>query len=148
MKRFRFQLEPVLNYKLQNLDALMVELNAAQAQVVAQEAARDAAYQRVADYAAEYAQRKAEGITVTEALEYESCRQVLERRARLENDKLLELRRAAERKREEVVTARQETHSLEKLKDIRRNEYDTAAAKADEKALDDLTAARRAAAAG
>ena len=73
---------------------------------------------------------------------------MLERRARLENDKLLELRRAAERKREEVVTARQETHSLEKLKDIRRNEYDTAAAKADEKALDDLTAARRAAAAG
>ena len=46
----------------------------------------------------------------------------------------------------EVIETRRDTHSLEKLKDLRRGEYDQAAAKAEEKFLDDLTAARRAAA--
>lgn len=143
MKRFRFQLEPVLNYKQQSLDALLIELNTAQAMVAAQQQIRDEAYQRVTDYAAEYVRKKEKGLTVVEAMQYESCQQVLQRRARLENDKLAELRAEAEKKRDEVVAARQETHSLEKLKELRRTEYDTAVAKADEKSLDDLTAARR-----
>ena len=143
MKRFRFQLEPVLNYKQQSLESLLVELDMIQGQVMAQEFRRDEAYQRVADYAAEYLQKKQTGLTVVEAMEYESCQRVLERRARLESDKLAELKIAEEKKRGQVVDARLETKSLEKLKDLRRNEYDTAAAKAEEKFLDDLTASRR-----
>ena len=145
MKRFRFQLEPVLNYKQQSLESLLVELDMIQGQVMAQEFRRDEAYQRVADYAAEYLQKKQTGLTVVEAMEYESCQRVLERRARLESDKLAELKIAEEKKRGQVVDARLETKSLEKLKDLRRNEYDTAAAKAEEKFLDDLTASRLAA---
>ena len=37
MKQFRFQLEPVLHFKQQGLDALMTELTEIQARVAAQE---------------------------------------------------------------------------------------------------------------
>ena len=146
MKRFRFQLEPVLNFKQQALDALMAELSEAQMVAAAQEAVRDQAFRRLADYDAEFAGKKAEGITVVEALEYESGQMVLEQRAQREQKLLEQRQRELEAKRQQVVEARQETHAIEKLKEIRRGEYDAAAAKADEKALDDLTAARRAAA--
>ena len=148
MKRFRFQLEPVLDYKTQSLDALQIELNTVQAQVVAQQRLLDEANRKSAEYATEYTRRKAEGITVVEAMECEACQQVLQRRIRQEQDKLTRLQKLAEAKRNEVVEARKETHSLEKLKEIRRTEYDTAQMKAEERSLDDLTAARRAMAAG
>ena len=148
MKRFRFQLESVLDYKQQTLDALMTELSEAQARVAAQEAARDEAASRLAAYDAEFAEKRAAGFTNLEAVEYEAGQQVLERRLKQEQVRLEQRQRELEAKRSEVVEARQETRAIEKLKEIRRGEYDYAAAKEDEKALDDLTAARRARAAG
>ncbi|MBR4546067.1 MAG: flagellar export protein FliJ [Oscillibacter sp.] len=147
MKRFQFQLEPVLNFKQQGLDALMIELSAIQASVAAQENRRSAAYQRLADYDAESVRKNAEGMSVIEALERQSCQQVLARRARNEDDELARLRREAEKKRAEIVEARKETHSLERLRETRQSEFNAALAKAEEKELDDLTAARRASAA-
>ena len=143
MKRFRFQLEPVLDFKTQALDALLIELDVLQGRVMAQEYQRDEAYQKVAEYNTEYTRRKAEGMTVLEAMECESCQQVLQRRARQEDEKLLRLRKLEDAKRNEVVEARKETHSLEKLKEMRRTEYDKAVVKEEEKTLDDLTASRR-----
>ena len=143
MKRFRFQLEPVLNFKQQSLDALMTELSVIQAQVAAQENIRAAAYQRLAAFDEEYENQKIVGMTILEAMERQSCQKVLENRAKHEDDELSRLRRAAEKKRDQVVAARMETHSLEKLKENRRSEYDKDLAKSEEKALDDLTAFRR-----
>ena len=143
MKRFRFQLEPVLDFKTQALDSLLIELDMLHARVMAQEYARDEAYQKITEYNTEYTRRKAEGMTVLEAMECESCQQVLQRRARQEDEKLRRLRKLEDAKRNEVVEARKETHSLEKLKEIRRTEYDKAVVKEEEKTLDDMTAARR-----
>lgn len=148
MKRFQFQLQPVLDYKLQSLDSLMAELSEAQMVAAAQEKVRDEAIQRLVAYDAEFAEKRAEGFTNLEAVEYEAGQRVLEQRIQREERLLEQRKRELEAKRQEVVEARQETHAIEKLKDIRRGEYDAAAAKADEKALDDLTAARRAMAAG
>ena len=148
MKRFRFQLESVLDYKQQTLDALMTELSEAQMVAAAQEAARDEAAGRLAAYDAEFAEKRAAGFTNLEAVEYEAGQRVLEQRLQREQKLLEQRQRELEAKRQEVVEARQETHAIEKLKEIRRGEYDYAAAKEDEKALDDLTAARRAMAAG
>ena len=144
MKRFQFQLEPVLNYKQQSLDSLLIELGTLQAQVRAQEKIREEADVRLSEYEAEYAEKKEEGLTIVEAMECQSCQEVLSRRARQEKEKLLRLQKKAESKRREVVEARKETRSLEKLREVRLSEYDKAAAKAEEKNLDDLTAARRA----
>ncbi len=147
MKRFQFQLEPVLNYKQQALDVLMSELSEAQMVAAAQEKVRDEAFERLAAYDAEFAEKRAAGFTNLEAIEYEAGQRVLEQRAQREQKLLEQRQRELEEKRQKVVEARQETHAIEKLKEIRRGEYDAALAKADEKALDDLTAARRAQAA-
>ena len=144
MKRFQFQLEPVLNYKRQSLDSLLIELGTLQAQVRAQEKIREEADARLSEYEAEYAEKKEQGLTIVEAMECQSCQQVLDRRARQEKEKLLRLQKQAENKRRQVVEARRETLSLEKLREIRRTEYDKAAAKEEEKTLDDLTATKRA----
>ncbi len=143
MKRFQFQLEPVLKYKQQTLDSLMTELSEAQMVAAAQEKVRDEAIARLAAYDEEFAEKRAAGFTNLEAIEYESGQQVLQRRVQREQQLLEQRQRELEAKRQEVVAARQETHAIEKLKEIRRGEYDTAAAKAEEKSLDDLTAARR-----
>ena len=67
------------------------------------------------------------------------------KRDQAQEQQLLEQReRELETKREQVIDARQETRAIEKLKELRRGEYDAAALKEEEKMLDDLTAARRA----
>lgn len=144
MKRFQFQLEPVLNYKQKSLDSLLIELNTLQAQVVAQEKVRKEADARLADYEAEYTEKREQGLTIVEAMECQSCQEVLSKRARQEKEKLLRLQKQAENKRRQVVEARKETRSLEKLREVRLSEYDKAVAKEEEKLLDDLTAAKRA----
>lgn len=144
MKRFSFQLEPVLNFKDQQLDTLMTELSRLQGQVRAQENKRDEAQAALKGYDEECTRKKAEGMTILEALEAQTSQEVLARRLRREEEKLAELRKLLEAKRTQVVEARKEIHSLERLKEIRRDEYDKAAAKAEEKMLDDLTATKRA----
>lgn len=148
MKRFQFQLEPVLNYKQQALDVLMTELSEAQNAVNAQESACDEAQRRLTQHDEDFSEKRAAGFTNIEALEYEAGEQVLEQRLRREQARLEQRRRELEAKRQKVVEARQEVHAIEKLKELRRGEYDLAAAKAEEKMLDDLTAARRALSAG
>lgn len=144
MKRFSFQLEPVLNFKDQQLDTLMMELTRLQGQVRAQENKRDEADAALKGYDEECTRKKTEGMTVLEALEAQTSQEVLARRLRREEEKLAELRKLLEAKRTQVVEARKEIHSLERLKEIRHDEYDKAAAKAEEKMLDDLTATKRA----
>ena len=148
MKRFHFQLEPVLNYKQRTLDALLEELELARGKVMAQEWEKEKADRKVTEFDADFAEKRAEGITIMEMRQYEGCREVLAKRAEREQEKLVRLRKAEERKRGEVVEARKETRSLEKLKDNRKGEYDAAAAKAEERNLDDLVASRRVNAAG
>ena len=126
----------------------MSELAEAQMVAAAQEKVRDEAIERLAAYDAEFAEKRAAGFTNLEGVEYEAGQRVLEQRLQREEALLAQRRRELEAKRQQVVAARQETHTIERLKEIRRGEYDTAVAKAEEKALDDLTAARRAAAAG
>lgn len=148
MKRFQFQLQSVLEFKQRTLEDLMVQLDQALSRVMSQEYKRDEAQQQLTAYDAEFAEKRAEGFTNIEALEYEAGQQVLERRLKQEQARLEQFQRELEKKREEVVAARQETRAIEKLREIRRGEYDEALRKADEKMLDDLTAARRAQAAG
>lgn len=143
MKRFQFQLASVLDFKQQTLDSLMIELSNAQAETNRQLALRDKLLREMNEYSDEYNTRKLEGLTALEALEYQECLRVLERRLKREEEKLKQLRRKEEAKRLQVVEARKETHSLEKLRDIRRSEYDHAAQKAEEVFIEDLTAARR-----
>lgn len=143
MKRFRFQLQSVLEYKQQILDALMVDLGKLQEKVRVQTEKRDTASQNLYLYDTDCNRRKLEGMTIVEAMEAETCLQVLEQTLQREEEALEKARRLAENKRLQVVEARKETYTLEKLKEMKRKEYDAAVAKADERMIEDLTASRR-----
>lgn len=146
MKKFRFQLDTVLRYKNQMLDIRLAEHGTALAAVRRQEAVLEQAIQNRVDCEEEYRQKKAEGMTIADSMKYETGIEVLERRVQRERGLLKELQKAEEEKRRLLVEAKQETQSLEKLKDIKRGEYDAAVAKAEEKEIDDLVMARRSAA--
>jgi flagellar FliJ protein len=146
MKKFKFQLDTVLRYKNQVLDIRLAEHGSALAAVRRQEAVLEQARRNRIACEEEYRRKKAEGITIADSMKYETGIEVLERRVQREAGLLKELQKAEEEKRRLLVEARQETQSLEKLKDIKRGEYDAAVAKAEEKEIDDLVMARRSAA--
>lgn len=146
MKKFNFQLDTVLRYKNQVLDIRLAEHGSALAAVRRQEAVLEQAINHRVACEEEYRQKKAEGITIADSMKYETGIEVLERTVQRELSLLKELQKDEEQKRARLVEARQETQSLEKLKEIKRGEYDAAVAKAEEKEIDDLVMARRSAA--
>ena len=142
MKKFRFSLETVLDYKNQALDALRAEHGAILAQVRAQERviADLEAEHREADE--DFTQRKLEGINVLDALSFEQYLRALERKLRVEYYKLEELRRREERKRDQVETA-----TIEKLKEHKLEDYRKAEQKDEEQRIEEFVSTTRAMAA-
>ena len=143
MKKFRFSLETVLDYKNQALDALRAEHGAILAQVRAQERviADLEAEHREADE--DFTQRKLEGINVLDALSFEQYLRALERKLQVEYYKLEELRRREERKRDQVVEARKETATIEKLKEHKLEDYRKAEQKDEEQRIEEFVSTTR-----
>ena len=143
MKKFKFSLDSVLSYKQQVLDALKGEHAAILAQVREQEEVLEAVWKAYRDCNEEYRQRKAEGITVTDAMLYQNGLRVLERDIQRETDKLEELRKQEEAKRQEVVDAKIDTSSIEKLKEHKLEDYYKAVQKDEEKLIDEFVSSAR-----
>ena len=144
MKKFKFSLDSVLSYKEQVLEALQGEHAAILAQVREQEEVLEAAWQDYRDCDAEYSRRKAEGITITDAMVYQNGLRVLERNIQRETDKLEELRKKEEAKRQEVVDAKIDTSSIEKLKEKKLELYNKEVAKGEELLIDEFVSSARA----
>ena len=147
MKKFKFALETVLSYKQQVLDALEAEHAAAVAKVRAQEKILDAVWQEYRDCNAQYREKKAEGITITEAMIFESSLRSAELHIQRETDRLEKLQQEAEKKREEMVEAKIDTSSLEKLKDKKLEQYRKDEQKNEELLVDEFISSTRAASA-
>ena len=144
MKKFKFALDSVLSYKQQVLDALKGEHAAILAQVREQEEAVEAAWQSYRQCDGEYRQRKAEGITITDAMVYQNGLRVLERDIQRETDRLEELRKKEEKKRQEVVDAKIDTSSIEKLREKKLDLYNKEVAKGEEVLIDEFVSSARA----
>lgn len=144
MKKFKFSLDSVLSYKEQVLESLQGEHAAIMAEVREQEAVLEAAWQEYRDCDAEYTRRKAEGITITDAMVYQNGLRVLERDIQRETDKLEELRKQEEAKRQEMVDAKIDTSSIEKLKEHKLEDYNKAVQKAEESLIDEFVSSARA----
>ena len=144
MKKFKFSLDSVLSYKQQVLDALKGEHAAILAQVREQEEVLEAAWQEYRDCDTEYRQRKAEGMTIADAMFYQNGLRVLERDIQRETDKLEELHKKEEAKRQEVVDAKIDTSSIEKLKEHKLEDYNKAVQKAEENMIDEFVSSARA----
>lgn len=144
MKKFRFSLETVLDYKQQILDSLRAEHGAILAQVREQEgvvAGLEEDHQREDG---EFTRRKLEGITILDAMGYEQHLRALERAIQEEQRKLDALRRQEEKKREQVVEAKKETATIEKLKEHKLDDYRKAEQKAEEQRIEEFVTTTRA----
>lgn len=147
MKKFRFSLETVLDYKQQVLDALQTEHGAIMARVRAQEEYLAGLERDYRDTDAEFTRRKLEGIPILDAMRYEQYLRAMERQIQKAVNKLDELRRQEEEKRAEVVAAKQDTSSIEKLKEKKLDSYNKAVQKSEEAMIDEFVSTTRAMAA-
>ena len=147
MKKFRFSLETVLDYKQQALEALMAEHGAILAQVRDQEAVVAGLEQEHLQVDEEFSRRKLEGLSILDALNYEQYLRALEREIMEERRKLELLRRKEEAKRNQVVEARKETATIEKLKEHKLEDYRKAEQKEEEQRIEEFVSTARAMAA-
>ena len=147
MKKFKFSLDSVLSYKEQVLESLQGEHAAILARVREQEAVLEAVWQDYRDCNEEYRQRKAEGLSIADAMFYQNGLRVLEAEIDRETRRLEELRRQEEAKRQEVVDAKIDTSSIEKLKEHKLEDYHKAVQKAEEALIDEFVSPARARAA-
>ena len=106
-----------MDYKQQVLTSLQSEYGAAQLRVRQQEEVLEQTERAHRELNEEFTRRRAEGITIKDAVMLEGGLRVLERDIDREAQKLLELQKQAEEKREEMVEAKKETSSLEMLRD-------------------------------
>ena len=147
MKKFRFELETVLAYKRQMLDALQVEHAAALAELRRQQELIESLWASYKAYSEEYRVRCAEGLDIRDVLSYQAGLRAREREIQQETDYLAELRKKEEAKRSEVVTAKQDTSSIEKLREKKLENYRAAIAKSEEQFIEEFVSSRRYAAA-
>lgn len=143
MKKFQFSLEMVLGYKQQVLENLQTEHGEILARIRQQE---ERIEQMEADYRAlssEFNQRKAEGITVLEAMKYEQYLRSSERQLEEAYERLRSLHQQEEKKRNEVVEAKKETSSIEKLREKKLEAYNKAVLKSEEAVIEEFVTTKR-----
>ena len=147
MKKFQFSLESVLGYKQQVLESLQNE-HAILIQKMRQQEER--LRQMEESYRAwneEFRQAEMEGITVAEAMRYESGLRFWEKEIAQQRQTVLQCQQEVEQKRRQVVAARQETASLEKLRDKKQEADRKAVQKGEELFIEEVVAAQKAMAA-
>ena len=93
MKKFKFQLDTVLRYKTQVLDIRLAEHGTALANVRRQEGVLEQAVKHREACEEEYREMKEQGLTIADAMKYETGIEVLERTVQRETEKLRELRK-------------------------------------------------------
>lgn len=143
MKKFKFSLDTVLSYKEQVLDALKGEHAAILVKVREQEDYLEELWNKYRGYNAEYSQRKLEGMTILDATIYQSGLRHMEDVIQQETERLETLRKEEEAKRQEVVEAKKETASLDKLKDKKLDLYNKSVQKAEENLIDEFVSSAR-----
>ena len=147
MKKFRFSLETVLDYKQQALDSLRAEHAAILAQVRTQEEVIEGLEEEHRQADGDFTQRKLEGINIVDAMSYETYLRSLEQKLREEYRKLERLQHMEEQKRNQVVEARKETATIEKLKEHKLDSYRKAEQKEEEQRIEEFVSTARAMAA-
>ena len=138
MKKFKFSLDSVLSYKQQILDALRGEHAVLLAEVREQEELLERCWQNYRDYNGEFRERSRAGLQLTEALLYQTNLRGMEREIQQETAVLEEKRKKEEEKRAEVVEAKKESTSIEKLKEKKLRAYQKAEAKSEELFIEDV----------
>lgn len=143
MKKFSFSLDKVLEYKNQVLGSLQNEHAKILADVLRQENYIELLENQYKDLNFQFNEKKTNGMTVLEAASYEGYFRRLEVQIEEENEKLAELRKEEDEKREEVVEAKKETSSIEKLKEKKVEQYRKETQKVEEQFIEEFVSLQR-----
>lgn len=143
MKKFNFTLGTVLNYKNQVLDSLKNEHAKILARIHAQEEVIHNLEQEYKKCNSDFNQKKMEGITIVESIGFEAYLRKLEVSIKQEERKLALIKVEEENKRNEVVVAKQDTSSLEKLKEKKLEVYHKEEQKAQEAFVEEFVSFSR-----
>ena len=144
MKKFFFPLDKVLDYKEQVLDGLKAEHARILMKVRECERAIEELEQLHRDCTAEFRKKKLNGIKISEIHTYENYLEALGVKIRIKQDQLEKLKLREEAKRNEVVEAKKETSTLDKLKEKKREEYDKEVQKEEERFIEEFVTTKSA----
>ena len=143
MKKFSFQLEPVLKYKSDILEVRRNEHSRALKAVVDQENHIQELENEKRAYMLEFEEKKKGFITVIEASVYESYLQRQNAVIRTEHKKLKQLQKTEEEKRNIMIEAKKEKLSIEKLREIKDGQYNQAVQKENEMFIEEFVSNSR-----
>ena len=143
MKKFKFSLDSVLSYKQQILDSLQTEHGAIVAQVRAQEEKLDRCWRNYRQCDRDYQQEVSRGLPLTDVLMYQSRLRAMEREIQQETQALEGLKKQEEAKRAEVVEAKKESTSIEKLREKKLALYQKEEAKNEERFIEEFVTMMR-----
>lgn len=132
MKRFRYELETVLEYKNQMLDDLKLEHARIVNRVNRKKDEIKRLNEEMAEYEHAFEQTKREGTSIENYRLFDMCIGKMEKTIDEENQKLETLKQKEAAKKEEVVEAKIDTSKFEKLKERRWQDYQKAEQKAEE----------------
>ena len=148
MKNFKFSLDSVLGYKQQVLDELQNEYAILTDRVRRQELKLAQTKEAYRSCNQKFRSAEAEGITIAEALRFENDLRFWEKEVEQNTQQLLAFQQEAEEKRAQMILARQDTASLEKLREKKHTTYLKEVEKSEEIFIEELVAAQRAMSAG
>lgn len=138
MKKFFFALDTVLRYKEQVLDSLKAEHARILLKVRECENAIDELEFQHRQCTIEFQQNKANGMMINEIRTYENYLESLLIKIRRKKEILARLKEQEEAKRQEVVEAKKETSSIDKLKEHKQMEYDKEVQKQEEHFIEEF----------
>lgn len=144
MKKFYFALDTVLRYKEQVLDGLKAEHARILAKVRECERAIEELERLHQNCTEELRQNKMDGITIREIHTYENYLESLGLQIRRKREQLAQLREKEEAKRNEVVEAKKETSSIDKLKEKKLEAYNKEVQKEEERFIEEFVATKSA----
>ena len=142
MKKFQFSLSTVLGYKQQVQEGLQNEHAQLVHRVRQAEQRLEELEEAYRNCNRELREAEAKGTTVSEVLKYQSALRYWEQQIHDARAHLVQCRQAAEAKRAELVAARQETASLEKVWERKHEEYRYQIQKSEELFIEELVASQ------
>ena len=144
MKKFFFSLDTVLRYKEQILDNLKGEHARILQKIRICEQEIEALEQERMECGREFGRKRERGMAINDIRTYENYLEALRIKILQKNRLLEQLMDEEEKKREQVVEAKKETSSIEKLKKRKIAEYDKQVQKEEEQFIEEFVVTKNA----
>ena len=138
MKKFKYSLETVYQFKLQVLDKVKEEYAIKQQEVLNQQSLINRLQEEMFHYEEEFEQVKQEGASIETIMMYVNGIERMEKRIGKEKDELIRHTVIAEEKKREVIKANVDTNAIEKLKEKKLEEYRIQGQKAEEQFIEEF----------